>query len=145
MASRVDETELPYCGEEIGVCERGSLEVGTLVFAEDSAEGGQAKTRLAVRKSLEHMAEPDVEIVVAVGGTGGVAGGQGLGGGQVHIRIIAAFHGGGTGDLPFKGGAKGRAGPHQFQRLCPADAISQQQVEARAAAHGTEVDHLVLP
>ena len=67
MASRVDETELPYCGEEIGVGKCRSGEVGALVFAENPAESRQAKTRLAVRKRLEHMAESDVEIVMAVG------------------------------------------------------------------------------
>lgn len=67
----------------------------------------------------------------------------GLGGGQIHIAVVAAFHLAGTGDIPLKGGHEAEGIHGQLQCLRRGQPAGEQ-VEAGAAAHGTNVDHAVL-
>ena len=66
----------------------------------------------------------------------------GLGGGQVHVAVVAAFHFAGTGDSALKGRHEAEGLHRQLQRFGRGKA-AREQIEAGAAAHGADVDDAV--
>ena len=65
--------------------------------------------------------------------------------GQVHIQVIAAVLGAGTGYLTLKVCHKAEAIGNQALYILALIVAGEQQIKAGTAAHGAKVQHLILP